>query len=130
MNEMPGEAFRRQLGSRITNHTKEFLRQAWTERSGNSDPKSVARAIDIVTEERDWWQQQPDILMRALEITTAQLTAVNATIAELREALEFYADEESYRPQIPDEDTLLGVVEIDKDEGERARRALKSESNE
>ena len=73
---LPCDLFREKLGSRLTERSIRCLRQAWAERSGNSNAKSVERVVDQITEAGDWSKlgDMSEILLRALEIAGGEDT--------------------------------------------------------
>jgi hypothetical protein len=76
MPDLFNPKFREELGSRLTGCSIRCLRQAWAERSGNDDAKSVERVIDQITKAGDWSAsgETSEILLRALEIAGGEGT--------------------------------------------------------
>ncbi len=65
-----------------------------------------------------------DDLLGEVDALTAELRVVVAANGQLRQALEFYADEDNFFQNYEDETSCLIVCPALKDDGERAREAL------
>ncbi|ARK23290.1 hypothetical protein SporoP37_00350 [Sporosarcina sp. P37] len=68
-----------------------------------------------------------DVMDKVLIDRTAEWDALKAENERLREALEFYAEEELYHFTVEQGRPLRRYRPIDKDNGKAARRALKGE---